>query len=64
MKVKIKSFNGELPDYLSKNGEYDLFHDKIHGIDFYSILDKNMNIKNICLEHCDHLNGGSWEVLE
>ena len=62
MKIKIKSFNGDLPDYLTLGKVYEfvrlsddddgLIHDDL-GMGLYIFLD--------C---CDFLNGGSWEVVD
>ena len=63
MKVKIKSFNGELPDYLTEDKEYDLWQTSdywTHGI----LADNGHNIVlSANLNHCFHLNGGSWEII-
>ena len=62
MKIKIKSFNGELPSYLSVNNEYEIehidkdgsYHIYIRSIDDYACIK---------MENCKHLSGGSWEVV-
>ena len=61
MKVKIKSFNGELPDYLTlgKVYEFDSWSDDNDG----SIQDDLGMGLYIFLDCCDFLNGGSWEVV-
>lgn len=61
MKVKIKSFNGELPSYLTVGKEY-----HISGCsDKSKIIYDNDNQRTfICIECCRHLNGGSWEIIE
>ena len=61
MKVKIKSFNGELPSYLSEGVEY-----RVSGRSNKSkiIYDNNNQRTFICIECCRHLNGGSWEIVE
>jgi hypothetical protein len=61
MKVKIKSFNGELPDYLTAGKEYPL-----DAVDAYYggyIHDDNGKRLFIVIEDCASLNGGSWEVV-
>ena len=60
MKVKIKSFNGELPSYLTIGKEYDCF------VNFGDISFENDygGQTYIDLENCRHLKGGSWEVVE
>jgi hypothetical protein len=64
MKVKIKSFNGELPSYLTEGKEYYLWHTSdmwTRGI----LADNGHNIVlSTDLNNCWHLNGGSWEILE
>ena len=63
MKVKIKSFNGELPSYLTTNGAYRvqqecelspqfIYDDTGSGTRVYFLMDD-----------CPHLNGGSWAVV-
>ena len=62
MKVQIKSFNGELPDYLTVGKVYPL--DAID--DFYGgdIIDDDCEKLFIQINECHHLNGGSWEVVD
>ena len=62
MKIRIKTYNGELPSYLTVGKEYeaiDCFDDRMCTIqsDINSIIWANINC-------CAHLNGGSWEVVE
>ena len=64
MKVKIKSFNGDLPDYLTLGKHYDVIEpdvDLISGL--YYILDDYKDSCLIYLEDCGYLNGGEWEVV-
>ena len=62
MKVKIKSFNGELPSCFSEGAEYvvdntvDLDGGWIHGGDGEDHY--------ILINECSYLNGGSWEIVE
>lgn len=59
MKVKIKSYNGELP-YLTLEKEYEVI--EASGILFIISTDKHENI--MCtFNDCYHLNGGSWEIV-
>jgi hypothetical protein len=63
MKVRIKSFNGELPDYLTLWKEYEVFTTS----DMWSYVIKNDINKNLIIfnfKKCKHLNGGSWEIVE
>lgn len=60
MKVKIKTFNGELPSYLTLGKVYDAVKDKYHN--GYDIIDDDNDENNksfILLNYCAHLNGGS-----
>lgn len=61
MKIKIKSFNEDLPDYLTlgKLYEFDRCSDDNDG----SIQDDLGRGLYIFLDCCDFLNGGSWEVV-
>ena len=63
MKVKIKSFNGELPSYLTVGKEYEV-------VNWYGVAIKNPMIIDdlgdeiaIVVSKSSHLNGGSWEVV-
>ena len=60
MKVKIKSFNGELPSYLTAGKVY-----RINGRSnaLRIIYDDNNSRTFISLYCCRHLNGGSWEIV-
>jgi len=70
MKVKIKSFNGELPSYLTVGKEYD-FDEEINIKDNRSGYIKPDDFDGdeddhifIWIDSCEYLNGGSWEVVE
>lgn len=59
MKVRIK--NGNCPDHLSHNHEYEV----IHALkDIFAIKDNSGDFIDINLCNCPHLNGGSWEIVE
>ena len=61
MKVKIKSFVGELPEYFKIDEVYDVKHRS----EYTFFLDDDEGDRWICLyDNCPHLNGGSWEVVE
>jgi len=64
VKVKIKSFNGELPYYLTLNKEYELTQE----IDKYGISqilsDDNYPIIVQVIHASERLKGGSWEIVE
>lgn len=63
MKIKIKSFNGELPEYLTLGKVYDVWTSS----DLWSQGIRN-DIFNILVindfNNCKHINGGSWEIVE
>ena len=60
MKIRIKTYNGELPSYLTVGKVY-----RVGGRSDKSkiIYDNNNQRTFICIECCRHLNGGSWEVV-
>lgn len=60
MKIKIKNFNGELPDYLTVGKEYECFVN-FGDISFPDDIGVQIYID---MDICCHLNGGSWEVVE
>lgn len=61
MKVKIKSFNGNLPEYLTEGKTYGVLKKvTIDGQTFFNIITDNGNIASV--NHND-LNGGSWEIV-
>lgn len=62
MKVKIKSFNGELPSYLELGKEYEIEHISQDGS--YFICTDEIDYVCIRLDGCNHLNGGSWEIVK
>lgn len=59
MKVKIKSYSGELP-YLTTEKEYEVID--ISGIFFIIRADNQDNIMGT-FNDCHHLNNGSWEIV-
>ena len=62
MKVKIKSYYGELPDYLTVGKEYIFtISDSRNGGTFVNDCG---NVTYINLECSCHLNDGSWEIVE
>lgn len=59
MKVKIKSYSGELP-YLTPEKEYEV----IHTADQFLTLKADNGYEIMCrFIQCYHLNGGSWEIV-
>lgn len=62
MNVKIKSFNGDLPDYLTLGKVYPLdTTNDLYGGDIYCDDGERIFIQ---IDECAFLNGGSWEVVE
>lgn len=63
MKVRIKSFNGELIDGFSIDREYEIkgFHEFLCG---GWVLNDNGSKCFISLKNSRYLNGGSWEIIE
>ena len=62
MKIKIKEYNGKLPDYLTLGEVYDF--DKWSDDNDGSIQNDIGIGLYIFLDCCDFLNGGSWEIIE
>ena len=62
MKIKIKSFNGDLPSYLSSEQSYEIEHIDHEGRHF--ICTEQVEYVCVTLDNCKHLNGGSWEVVD
>lgn len=61
MKIKIKSFNGELPSYLTEGKEYKV--EKVGFLGFWITVDNEIFEACVLLDDCSFLNGGSWEVV-
>ena len=61
MKIKIKSFNGELPEYFTIDKIYECKPRSEHTF----FLEDDEDYVLLCLfSYCPNLNGGSWEVVE
>lgn len=63
MKVSIKTFNGEFPEYLTEGKECHV--GGRNGFNEFLIRDDNRNriyIHSSMIDHT-HLNGGSWEIV-
>lgn len=59
MKIRIKTYNGELPSYLTMGEEY-------AAINVVDCFDRTLLINGgieIHINNCEHLNGGSWEII-
>lgn len=61
MKVKIKEYFGELPDYLTEDKLYEV--GEILDVHLFSVDDDNGDTMIIFTEDCGFLNGGSWEIV-
>ena len=71
MKVKIKSFNGELPSCFSEGVEYVLNSTVIGddggwviGDDGGWVIGDDGEDHYILINGCSYLNGGSWEIVK
>ena len=65
MKIKIKNFNGELPDYLTVGKGYEIEHINSEGGRFIisDLEGDDDDYILVSMSDCKHLNGGSWEVM-
>ena len=63
MKVKIKNFNGELPEYLTQGKEYMVAGISGTGRMFWAFSD-DKQLDCFLFNECEHLNGGSWELVD
>ena len=60
MKIRIKTYNGELSSYLTVGEEYTV-------VNVTDCFNRTLLINNgieIHINNCEHLNGGSWEVCD
>ena len=62
MKIRIKTYNGELPSYLTVGRVYLL--NTTNDLDSGDIIADDGQRIFILIDWCFHLNGGSWEVVE
>lgn len=60
MKIKIKTYNGELPSYLTVGMVYRVSGRTGEALIIY--CNDNQRIF-ISVDNCQHLNGGSWEIV-
>lgn len=64
MKVRIKSFNGELPEYLTEGKVYEV----VTPMNYLGLAQIYTDDNCLCdiqlLSESMRLNGGSWEVVE
>ena len=63
MKVKIKSFNGELPSCFSEGVEYAVDNTVI-DLDGGWVFGDDGEDHYILINGCSYLNGGSWEIVK
>ena len=63
MKVKIKSYYGELPSCFSEGVEYDLTK-PVDDLDGCWIFGDDGEDHYILINGCSYLNNGSWEIVE
>ena len=61
MKIRIKSFNGELPSYLMLDKEYQVMQESEYFHQY--VIDDEDDAVFFDLHNCPHLNGGSWEIV-
>ena len=62
MKIRIKTYNGELPSYLTLCKEYKVEEFGDEGFGCYIVDDDGVEIFTV-INNTHHLNGGSWEVV-
>lgn len=62
MKVRIKSFNGELPEYLTEGKIYECWENKKEGV-FYFRNDIGDVVFGM-LDKPSHVKGVLWEVVK
>lgn len=64
MKIKIKEFNGDLPDYLTLGKTYDV----VTPMNYLGLAQIYTDDNCLCdvqlLSESMRLNGGSWEIVE
>lgn len=63
MKVKIKSFNGNIPEFLTLGKEYDVW--TTSDMWTQGIVDDTFSrrVISLGLKECYLLNGGDWEEV-
>ena len=62
MKVKIKAYFGELPNYLTLGKIYEV--EEVLDVHLFLVGDDNGDAMIVFTEDCGFLNGGSWEVVD
>ena len=61
MKIKIKTYNGELPSYLTVGKVYRVSGRAAEQLIIYDDFNNRAYID--IGDYCYHLNGGSWEIV-
>lgn len=66
MKIRIKTFNGQLPDYLTMGKVYEVTQCEVSKeISNCGWIFADNGVKSfIDFDISNHLNGGSWEIVE
>lgn len=62
MKVKVKSFNGELPCFFTEGKHYVV--DNVYDQEGGWVYADDGEDHYILISGCAYLNGGSWEIVE
>ena len=61
MKIRIKTYSGELPSYLTVGKVYEV---KSRGVLGFWIVTDELEEIYVLLDDCCFLNGGAWEVCD
>lgn len=61
MKIRIKTYNGELPSYLTMGKFYRVSGRAAEQLIIYDDFNNRAYID--IGDYCYHLNGGSWEIV-
>ena len=62
MRIKIKSYNGDLPYYLSKDKEYEIEY-MAGGSIFITTGFDDPEYISVTFENDKHTQGGTWEYV-
>ena len=63
MKIRIKTYNGELPSYLTVGRVYEVIHNYDGDKKFPCIICDHEFELVLLMNKCGHLGGGSWEMV-
>lgn len=61
MKIRIKTYNGELPSYLTGNKEYEASGNPNITMQIKTDISDTITVN---MRESAFLNGGSWEVVD